>query len=133
MTTLVQHPGAILGHFIDYLLVPKKAAASKLRISRATLFRIIGEDGRITVDVAMRLERALHIPATYWLQRQMAFDIQQARRSGEYDDIKPVKSLAEARDALTLAENAVLSADVEATSNRVAPASTGWPGSRSAI
>ena len=133
MTTLVQHPGAILGHFIEYLLVPKKAAASKLRISRATLFRIIGEDGRITVDVAMRLEGALHIPATYWLQRQVAFDIEQARRSGEYDDIKPIKSLAEARDALTLAENAMSGPDVEMPGKQAAQPSTGWPGSRSAI
>jgi len=100
-----QHPGRVLGHFIKFLLVQKNNAAKHIGVSRATLFRIIGEEGRITVGVAMRLEQAFNVPALYWLQRQAEYDIEQARRSGAYAKIGKLKSVVEARDALALAEN----------------------------
>lgn len=104
MAEQVQHPGNILGRFIEYLLTQKGQAAKHLGISRATLFRVLAEEGRITVDIAMRLEQAFHIPAAYWLQRQADFDIAQAKSSGQYRDITPMKSVIDARDALAMAE-----------------------------
>ena len=107
MSNNVIHPGRVLRAFIEFLLLSKSSAASHLGVSRATLFRILGEDGRITTDVAMRLERAFHVPALYWLQRQAEFDIQQAANSGDYQGISRLKSSSETCDALSLAEGIV--------------------------
>tara|TARA_Y100001933_G_scaffold22317_1_gene19000 strand:- start:852 stop:1250 length:399 start_codon:yes stop_codon:yes gene_type:complete len=103
------HPGSTLGQFIEYLLVPKGQAASHMGVSRATLFRILAEEGRITVDIAMRLEQAFQIDAGYWLKRQADYDVAQARESQRYAEIAPMKDRDEARDALMQAERVTFS------------------------
>lgn len=109
LTKNLGHPGSTLGQFIEYLLLPKGEVASHLGVSRATLFRILSEEGRITTDIAMRLEVAFQIDANYWLKRQADYDVAQARQSGRYSDIAPMASRADARDALIQAERQTFS------------------------
>lgn len=102
------HPGATLGRFIEYMLLKKNDVATHLGISRGTLFRVIGEEGRITPDLAMRLERAFHIDAGFWLKKQADFDVYQARMSSEFKEVAPMKMAEDARDALAMAERDVV-------------------------
>lgn len=106
------HPGATLGRFIEYMLLTKAAVASHMGVSRATLFRVISEEGRITTDLAIRLERAFHIDAGFWLKKQADFDVYQARMTGQCAEVAAMKSAPDARDALALAERDVLTGRV---------------------
>lgn len=87
------HPGQVLKtmHLAPLGLTVTEAAA-RLDIDRKTLSRIINGRMGITVDMALRLNKALKTSAELWLGMQQAYDIWQARHNKKYD-LSRVKTL----------------------------------------
>lgn len=86
------HPGEDLREDVLPALGMSRAAfARRLGISRATLYKILNEAQPITLDIALRLGKALDGSARLWLARQAAHDIWLAERSNKVTGVKPIK------------------------------------------
>src|SRR5260364_395319 len=72
------HPGKVLREYLDGLTVTD--AASRLRITRTALSRILNGSAGISVDMALRLEAALGASAQMWLGMQTDYDLWQAEQ-----------------------------------------------------
>lgn len=77
------HPGAVLKDaVIDALGLTVKDAAAYLDVDRVTLSRVINARAGISVDMALRLSKALDTSVEVWLGMQQAYDVWQARHEG---------------------------------------------------
>lgn len=85
-------PGEIIrAHYLEPLNLSVTALADRLGISRKTLSRIVNGRASITLDIAMRLSRALSTSPELWLNLQTALDVWQASQiPGEWDNIQPL-------------------------------------------
>ncbi len=64
-------------------------AAKVLDVSRHTLSRLLNGHSAVSVEMAIRLEKAGWSNAEFWLRRQANFDLAKARRNE--DQIKVVR------------------------------------------
>jgi len=85
----IEHPGVIFNEFIIRLSVSMSKVAKTIGLSRATLHRICHGKGRITTDIAARIQAGFGIPAQFFLDQQTAWDVAQLEWS-DYSHIKPV-------------------------------------------
>ena len=67
------HPGRIIAQFIGDRSITE--VARHLRVTRATLSRIINGKSSISADMALRLEQALGLDAETWLHMQVQRDL----------------------------------------------------------
>ncbi len=79
------HPGefirdGVLDAVDDYPGMTVSEAAAKLGIHRATFSRIVNGRAPVTVGVAMKMEALGWATADAWMERQMKWDIAQARK-----------------------------------------------------
>lgn len=75
------HPGrSIREHCLDPLGLNVTEAAKVLDVARDTLSRILNGRAAISPEMAIRLEKAGWSNAEFWLRRQAAYDLVQARR-----------------------------------------------------
>ncbi len=74
-----QHPGSLLEVTLEHLDCTKAAAARLLRLSRQTLYEIIGEKQAITPSVALRVAKLTGTRPEKWLDMQQAHDLALAR------------------------------------------------------
>ncbi|WP_299259995.1 HigA family addiction module antitoxin [uncultured Kushneria sp.] len=73
------HPGEILKEDVFAALgMSVTEAASKLKVSRVTLSRVLHEHASISPDMAVRLERAGISTARFWMALQSKYDLWQA-------------------------------------------------------
>ncbi|MEZ0329693.1 MAG: HigA family addiction module antitoxin [Dissulfuribacterales bacterium] len=85
------HPGEILKKDIMAPLhLSVSEAATHLGVSRKTLSKIINGKGKITPEMALRLEMAFSPSAESWLRMQAAFDLWQARHTMPEFHIEPI-------------------------------------------
>lgn len=85
------HPGEILKEdIIKPLRLSVNEAAAHLGVSRKTLSKIINGKGRITPEMALRLEMAFGPSAESWMRMQIAFDLWQARQAKPKLHIEPL-------------------------------------------
>ena len=81
------HPGrSVRENCLDPLGLSVNEAAEVLGVARHTLSRVLNGHAAISPDMANRLEKAGWSSAEFWLNRQTAYDLAQARK-GE-DSIK---------------------------------------------
>lgn len=73
------HPGLYLLEEIEEREMLKKDVAQELGILPTNLSEILKGKRNISPRVAIKLEKALDISAEYWLNLQMAWDLQNAR------------------------------------------------------
>ena len=73
------HPGSLLRATLKHLDCTKAAAARLLRLSRQTLYEIIGEKQAITPIVALRLAKLTGTRPEKWLNMQQMHDLALAR------------------------------------------------------
>lgn len=73
------HPGEILSDEIEYRKIKQKDLAKSMDISPTVLNELIHGKRNITADIAMRLEKALDIDASYWMRLQARFEIDTIR------------------------------------------------------
>lgn len=72
------HPGKILRLALGNMDVSE--AASRLKISRPTLSRILNGHSGISADMSLRLEAFIGNPSEFWLDLQKQYDVAQAVR-----------------------------------------------------
>ena len=78
------HPGrSIRQDCLDPLGLSVTEAAKVLGVARHTLSRVLNGHAAISPEMAIRLEKAGWSNAEFWLQRQIAYDLVQARRTEE--------------------------------------------------
>ncbi|MXX24513.1 MAG: HigA family addiction module antidote protein [Caldilineaceae bacterium SB0668_bin_21] len=76
------HPGcSIKENCLDPLDLNVTEAAKVLGVARHTLSRVLNGHAGISPEMAIRLEKAGWSNAEFWLQRQTAYDLAQARRN----------------------------------------------------
>ncbi len=73
------HPGIFLQEEIEERELLKKTIAQQLEILPTNLSEILKGKRNISPRLAVRLEKVLKISAEYWLNLQMAWDLQNAR------------------------------------------------------
>ena len=75
------HPGrSIRENCIDPLGLSVTEAAEVLGVARHTLSRVLNGHAAISGEMAIRLEKADWSTAKFWLRRQTAYDLAQARK-----------------------------------------------------
>ena len=75
------HPGrSIRENCIDPLGLRVTEAAEVLGVARHTLSRVLNGHAGISVKMAIRLEKVDWSTAEFWLRRQTAYDLAQARK-----------------------------------------------------
>ncbi|WP_416140784.1 HigA family addiction module antitoxin [Halomonas sp. HK25] len=84
------HPGEILlEDFIEPLGLTKNALATAIGVPATRVGEITRGKRAITADTDLRLSRFLGTSEGYWLRLQNAYDLEEARRQGDYRRIKP--------------------------------------------
>ena len=93
------HPGGILKRmYLEPLGLTNTSLAEALGVSRKTVSKIVNERGGINTDMALRLSRAFNTSPDLWLNLQRNHDLwHAARKSKEWQRVKPVKGLEAAR------------------------------------
>jgi antitoxin HigA-1 len=72
------HPGVILKDYLGGMTV--KEAAARLRVTRATLSRILNGHAGITAEMSLRLAAALGTSPDFWLKMQGQHDLWHAKK-----------------------------------------------------
>ena len=76
------HPGrSIKENCLAPLGLSVTEAAKVLDVARHTLSRVLNGHAAISPEMAIRLEKAGWSNAEFWLRRQIAYDLVQARRT----------------------------------------------------
>ena len=76
------HPGLSIKHnCLEPLGLSVTEAATVLGVARHTLSRILDGHAAISAEMAIRLEKAGWSSADFWVRRQAAYDLAQARRN----------------------------------------------------
>ena len=70
------HPGRIVAQFIGHRSITE--VAKHLKVTRATLSRVINGKAAISAEMALRLEEALGLTAEVWLRMQVQRDLWEA-------------------------------------------------------
>src|ERR1700688_1453539 len=72
------HPGEVLKDYLGGMTV--REAAERLRVTRATLSRILNGHAGITAGMSLRLSAALGTSPEFWLKMQVQYDLWHARK-----------------------------------------------------
>jgi addiction module HigA family antidote len=72
------HPGEVLKDYLDGMTVTE--AAARLRVTRATLSRILNGRAGVTAGMSLRLSGALGTSPDFWLKMQGQYDLWHARK-----------------------------------------------------
>jgi len=84
------HPGEVLREdVLPALGISKAAFAAHLGISRNTLYKLLNEEQPVTLDLALRLGKALGNGARFWLALQAQRDIWEAEAKNDID-VRPL-------------------------------------------
>jgi len=90
------HPGrSIQLSCLEPLGLNVTAAAKVLGVTRHTLSRVLNGHAGISPQMAIRLEKAGWSNAEFWLRRQAAYDLAQARKDERHIKVKLYVSPAE--------------------------------------
>jgi len=89
------HPGeTVLEDCIKVLGLTIADAAAHLEVDEGSLTDVCKCRAPITADFALRFEQAFGSTAEFWLRRQSAYDLAQARRSANGRRLKRIESAA---------------------------------------
>lgn len=73
------HPGVFLKEEMDSLKISQKSLAEQIGVSKTIINEVINEKRRINAELAVKLEKVLYSPASYWLNLQALYDETEAR------------------------------------------------------
>ncbi len=83
------HPGrSIRENCLEPLGLTVTDAAKLLGVARHTLSRVLNGHAAISPEMAIRLEKAGWSNAEFWLRRQTAYDLVQARKEEHRIDVQ---------------------------------------------
>jgi addiction module HigA family antidote len=93
---LPSHPGrSIQLSCLEPLGLNVTAAAKVLGVTRHTLSRVLNGHAGISAQMAIRLEKAGWSNADFWVRRQAAYDLAQARKDADHIKVKPYEAATE--------------------------------------
>ena len=72
------HPGEVMKDYLSGVTVTE--AAARLRVTRATLSRILNGHAGVTAGMSLRLSAALGTSPDFWLKLQGQYDLWHARK-----------------------------------------------------
>ena len=72
------HPGEVLRDYLGEMTVSE--AATRLKITRAHLSRILNGHAGVTAEMSLRLAAALRTTPEFWLKMQINYDLWHARK-----------------------------------------------------
>jgi len=75
----VMHPGELLRAELEAREMKQITLAAELGIAKNVMSEIVSGKRNITPELAVRLEDVLGIKAEFWMQYQMAFEIDKIR------------------------------------------------------
>lgn len=82
------HPGSVLREdILKELKLSITQAAKGLNVSRKQLSEVTNETASISVEMALRLEKAFDVDAEFWLDMQKKYDIWKVETSGRVHGI----------------------------------------------
>lgn len=85
----------LLEEFLEPLGISQSAFAVRLGVSFPRLNEIVRRKRSVTPDTALRLERALGMPADFWLGLQTDWDLWHAMRSEKAREIARLEPLSQ--------------------------------------
>lgn len=86
------HPGEYLKEMVfDPLKLTVSDAATRLRMSRPALSRVLNGHAGISPELAIRLEKAGVSTARFWITLQANHDLQRALQQGQ-PDVLPIRA-----------------------------------------
>jgi len=91
------HPGEILlEEFIRPFGLSPGKTAKRLHIARPRIEKLVRGQTPITVDTALRLEKLFGATAQFWLNLQIRYDLETARRAlgDDIATIEPIDAVA---------------------------------------
>lgn len=92
------HPGrSVRENCLNPLGLSVTEAARVLGVARHTLSRVLNGRAAISPDMAIRLEKAGWSSADFWMRRQMAYDLAQARKDEDRIQVERYQPLPTAR------------------------------------
>ena len=84
------HPGVLIKEDIEALNISVAELALKLGVSRQIMFRIIKGETGISVEMALKLGKAFNTTPEFWLNMQTQYDLAQARKTANLDNVQVV-------------------------------------------
>ncbi len=73
------HPGEVLRDYLGEMTVSE--AATRLKVTRAHLSRILNGHSSVTAEMSLRLAAGLGTSPDFWLKMQGQFDLWRARQA----------------------------------------------------
>ncbi len=77
------HPGDLIRDCLDELKINVTDGAKALGVTRATLSRLLNGKASVSLEMAVRLEKALGSSAGFWLRLQLNYDLAQIHARSE--------------------------------------------------
>ena len=89
------HPGEMLREeFMKPLGMTAYRLAKELHVSLPRINDLVREQRAMTADTAVRLEKYFGMPARFWMNVQVDYDIRVAAKKSDVSKIKPRKAAA---------------------------------------
>jgi addiction module HigA family antidote len=91
------HPGEILlEEFIRPFGLSPGKTAKRLHIARPRIEKLVRGQTPVTVDTALRLEKLFGATAQFWLNLQIRYDLETAKRAlaDDIETIEPINAAA---------------------------------------
>lgn len=87
------HPGEfIVAVYLEFHDITGRELASRLGVSPSTLNRVLTGKSGISPEMALRLSKCLGRSAESWLAMQHSYDLWQARKRIDLDEVERLKS-----------------------------------------
>ncbi|WP_416186714.1 HigA family addiction module antitoxin [Fulvimarina uroteuthidis] len=84
------HPGEILlEDYLEPMGLTKNALATAIGVPATRIGELVRGRRAVTADTDLRLSRYFGTSEGFWLRLQNAYDLMEARRSGDYHEIEP--------------------------------------------
>jgi len=86
------HPGEFIREvYLEPFSITGRKLASKLGVSASTLNRVLNGSSGISPEMALRLSKAVGRSPESWLAMQDNYDLRQAKRSVNLDEVQEVE------------------------------------------
>jgi addiction module HigA family antidote len=72
------HPGEILAEQLEELQITAAELARELHVPANRLYQLLAGKRAMTADTALRLEQWLGVSATFWMNLQKSYELDQA-------------------------------------------------------
>ncbi len=86
------HPGILVKAIIDDLDLSINAFAKELKVSPATIHRVVTGKSAISPEMALRLAATIGISAKLWMQRQAEYDLFNAQKQVDVSRLPQLRS-----------------------------------------